>query len=146
MGSLRRDGYRPLLNNIACQVLLRYEDEGAATGEVQPDRVGALLPRCSLRYKARLIARAQAIVAAEGFLVRIENDYMVGRPFGADTIVLKRFVCVEVEDEDSGALLIHNQFVFLVTQGQELLITSENSKKSLPFVHRFVELEELTEA
>ena len=71
---------------------------------------------------------------------------MVGRPFGADTIVLKGFVCVEVEDEDSGALLIHNQFVFLVAQGQVLLITGENSKKSLPFVHRFVELEELTEA
>ena len=49
------------------------------------------------------------------FLVRVEDDNVVRAPFRAYAIVFKRFVSVEVEDENSGPLLVDNQLIFLVT-------------------------------
>lgn len=71
---------------------------------------------------------------------------MVRAPKCADAIVLKRLVRVEVIDEDCGALLVDNQFVVFVAEGQELVIARHYAEQIFPFVHCFIEFTKLTVA
>ena len=46
----------------------------------------------------------------------VKNDYVVGGPMCAHTIIFKRLACVEVEDEDGWTFLVDDKFVLLVAQ------------------------------
>ena len=83
-------------------------------------------------------------MAAKLRRIGFEDDYVVRGPVRPHSIVFKRFARVEVENEESWAFLIDDQFVLLVAQGQILMLGSQPVQNAFPLVHQLVELAELT--
>ena len=71
------------------------------------------MPLTALGHVPLVISVVKSPETTKLRLIGIEQDDMVGGPLGANSIILERFVRVEVENEKCRALFVGDKLVFL---------------------------------
>lgn len=90
--------------------------------------MGSVLPQTSLGHESLLVPFLQSVMTSKYFLVCVKQQDMIGGPESPNTVMFKRFACVEVKHEQDRSLLVDDELVLLMTECKELVLCRHYTK------------------